>query len=191
MAPTAFQCKFQCHCVVDVLLVIGQDLLEAADSRKIGEDISGHVASQHSLQFRISRVLRSDLLLQQLVHSACGLHGKPASEISDSINQVLPFLDNYLAFFERYISEYSTWTNALLNFAYISGRLLLNIAHDGFCRPSDTEDTDSAEGPVESAEGTGIGQGEGKERSNERLASSRKFVVFKDCGKWKGSKGCK
>ncbi|KAI5117001.1 hypothetical protein M0805_002669 [Coniferiporia weirii] len=165
-----------------LLLVIAQDLLaiERSSSDTLEIDGADHIRRQISLQSNIIKALRIDTVLTEMTEFSTNLQNRPRSTICDALGQVLPFIDLYHVFLERHLKEYASWTKSLLKLAYIHGSLLRNLAQSGFCKPPDQEEAGAAEGPLESAEGTGLGQGAGDENVSKQIEDESQYEGIKD-----------
>ncbi|KAL5501448.1 MDN1 [Sanghuangporus vaninii] len=167
--------------IIDLLLLVGQDLRKIDELAKMQNiDDNGYLRRQHSMFLHVSQILRADSVVDHLRQLSEDLSGLQPPETSEILCQTLPFIRSYLAFIERYLSGFSSWTKSLLKLTYISGCLLRNIATNGFCRPPEFEDTgDSQEGAIELAEGTGLGQGEGQEDVSNQIEDESQFEGIK------------
>ncbi|OCB87744.1 P-loop containing nucleoside triphosphate hydrolase protein [Sanghuangporus baumii] len=167
--------------IIDLLLLVGQDLRKIDELAKMQNiDDSGYLRRQHSMFLHVSQILRADSVVDHLRQLSEDLSGLQPPETSEILCQILPFISSYLAFTERHLSGFSSWTKSLLKLTYISGSLLRNIATKGFCRPSEFEDTgDAQEGAIQLAEGTGLGQGEGEEDVSSQIEDESQFEGIK------------
>ncbi|KAL5512832.1 hypothetical protein ACEPAG_3098 [Sanghuangporus baumii] len=167
--------------IIDLLLLVGQNVRKIDELVKMQNiDDSGYLRRQHSMFLHVSQVLRTDSIVDHLRQLSADLSGLQPLETSGILCQILPFIGSYLAFIERHLNGFSSWTKSLLKLTYVSGSLLRNIATNGFCRPSEFEDTgDAQEGAIELAEGTGLGQGEGQEDVSNQIEDESQFEGIK------------
>ncbi|KAH8108662.1 hypothetical protein DFH11DRAFT_1516507, partial [Phellopilus nigrolimitatus] len=168
--PSSLQCtedltKSPCDTqrLVDLMLVTAQDLLAIEkDYEKDAEpDGADHIRRQICRHISIMRALKTDA-------------------IDNSLRRVLPFLDQYIVFFERHLSQFASWIKSLFKLVYISGSLIRNISLSGFCKPPNEEEMTGAEGQAESAEGVGLGQGTGNENVSDQIEDESQFEGVKD-----------
>ncbi len=60
--------------------------------------------------------------------------------MGDTINEVLPFLDQYLHVFLSALEIFSNWTKSIFKLMHIVGNILTRIGTEGFCKPPEVEE---------------------------------------------------
>ncbi|THH06083.1 hypothetical protein EW145_g4329 [Phellinidium pouzarii] len=167
--------------LTDTLLIVAQELLAV---EKSSSDISvpeddDHVRRQLTQLVSVTTALRIDTVVSHMNEFLSSLQRRSRPSICHALRQTLPFLDQYLFFFERHLIQYASWTKSLFKLAYIYGCLLRNVAQSGFCKPPDQEELNDEEGLAQSAEGTGLGQGAGDENVSKQIEDESQFEGIK------------
>lgn len=78
---------------------------------------------------------------------------------------------------QHHIEACLVWQRALLKFAYIFGKTTLTLAQEGFCRPSETDDSSTE---ANNFEGTGMGSGEGTKNVSNEIENQEQVEGLQD-----------
>ncbi|KAH7885416.1 midasin [Phlebopus sp. FC_14] len=86
------------------------------------------------------------------------------------LQQVLPFLQCFLAFSGELLESLARWTGALFKLDYVLCSVVHTLGTKGFCIPPETEDGGDAHGEAEKeVGGTGLGEGTGNENVSKEI----------------------
>ena len=147
---------------ISLLLVATQKL--AADGMESAAH--GGADSQRDLD-RLHRIM--DQLRVTEVTSHCVEACRAVASVEDGgharaeIIAILPFIQDYLQTLVASVAAYAKAIRDNYKLAYVVGRLMLDLAQKGFCKPQEASETDDqADGEDgEALEGTGMGAGSG------------------------------
>jgi len=99
-----------------------------------------------------------------------------------ALHNIVPLLDQVSLLSERAMASSLTLHRSLLKLVHILLSIFNKILARGFCRrPDEPEDEgDSAEGPPEEKEGTGMGEGEGNKDVSNQITDEEQLLGTKD-----------
>lgn len=161
---------------LDMLLGSIQDADNVASVVSKGKDQAGWLLSQRNVLNDTIQALQSSSVTSRL----SGLLSKlqylelesenDLQNISAAVHSLIPIFDAYCSAMHQLVETSCHFLTLVSSTGFSLGRAFLEIAHHGFCSPSEKrqDDTDQ-KGDVES--GTGLGEGEGAEDISKDVGS--------------------
>ncbi|KAL7420043.1 AAA ATPase midasin [Cryptotrichosporon argae] len=145
--------------LVQALLVVAQGMAPTSDS-ELAEVDYPHVPSAFARQSKMFSSLRVADLTSRLAAFASALGTAQASTAMPAcVVRVLPFLEAFAETHAQAVLRHAHTVKASSKLAYVVGRVMLDLAQRGFCKPQ--EESDDKQGADETVEGTGMGSGSG------------------------------
>lgn len=150
--------------VIRSLLVLAQHM-PSDESTGAGESEYPHVSRSFGRQrdviqsFHVSDILtRVTNFVDHLIH-----HVEPNISAAAVlvIQYVTPFLHVVTDTLARRVSQHSRTIASTYKLCYVVGRIQLDLAEKGFCKPSEGEDAGDADAEGDTVDGTGLGTGSG------------------------------
>ncbi|WWD07578.1 hypothetical protein V865_005679 [Kwoniella europaea PYCC6329] len=155
--------------LIQTLLVVTQQM-KTPFLPEVKDDESPHVPSELKEQRIFSSSLRvSEILLRISTFIAELADAQSASTAAPNcLARLLPFLETFCESYAQAITTHIHTVKATYKLSYVVGRLMLDLAQKGFCKPQEQSEDDGAGGDGEMVEGSGMGAGTGdKNVSNE------------------------
>ncbi|KAG8936255.1 hypothetical protein FRC02_003547 [Tulasnella sp. 418] len=157
--------------IVSAILVIVQNLVKVAELRD--EDPDQYFSCNNITLGRTTSALDLELVVQMLLRFIAGMvDSSPESfeGLQQNIGCVLPFLERYLRLVRLHLAEIGNWTKSVYKLTYVLCSTAQTLAEKGFCKPLEEGDShENGEGTAELAEGTGLGEGSGRENVSNQI----------------------
>jgi midasin len=87
-------------------------------------------------------------------------------------------LEAYVNLARSHIMHSAFWHRALLKFSYIISQTALTLAKEGFCKPTETDESEGAD--ISGLEGTGMGSGEGANNVSDQITGDEQLEGLQD-----------
>ncbi|KAG8852125.1 hypothetical protein FRB96_008926 [Tulasnella sp. 330] len=163
--------------VINAILVIIQNLLALEETtRTDNEIVSQDFIRQHDRTLsRTSELLRADAVLKLVDDFLSGLANAGTHQYKDyayEISRMSPFLERYLAIYAGHLTEYGRWCKTMYKLTFVLCSTLQTVAEKGFCKPQELEEGEEDSGKTgkeKQEDGTGLGEGKGKENVSEQI----------------------
>jgi midasin len=132
---------------------------------------------------RVGNLLRVDSKVTLLNYWVERLVGCPQEEIKQNVSRLLPFIQRYTLLVDGQLACMARWVNGLFKLQFAACSVMLNIATNGFCKPSDGEESgDESPEHENSAGGVGFGEGAGNENVSKEVEDESQVEGLKDEG---------
>ncbi|WVR04698.1 hypothetical protein IAU60_001709 [Kwoniella sp. DSM 27419] len=155
--------------VIQALLVIAQQVKPLA-LRELSEDDSPNVSVELKEQRAFSSSLHVNSVISRLIALVTQMGGTAASTAGpDCLARVVPFLEAYAETYAQAVSAHLRTVKAAYKLSYVVGRLMLDLAQKGFCKPSEQSDDTGDGGEGETVEGSGMGAGTGDKNVSSEI----------------------
>lgn len=120
----------------------------------------------------------ASLHIDQVLQKVDDFTGALALSLADSTNpeatlciqRVLPFLETLSEHYGQAIHRRAFDVKSMYKLAYVSGRIMLDLAQKGFCKPSEDANEPAGDGTEgDTVEGTGMGAGSGEKNVSSEI----------------------
>ncbi|WVW78385.1 hypothetical protein I302_100339 [Kwoniella bestiolae CBS 10118] len=155
--------------LIQALLVVTQQM-KAPSLPEVKEDETPHIPSELKEQRSFSASLRVTEVIQRVSTFIGDLVDDRYASTSapDCLARLLPFLETFAESYAQAVNAHIQTVKSAYKLSYVVGRLMLDLAQKGFCKPQEQSEDDDAGGDGEMVEGSGMGAGTGdKNVSNE------------------------
>ncbi|WVQ83143.1 hypothetical protein IAT38_005281 [Cryptococcus sp. DSM 104549] len=153
--------------IIQSLLVVAQQM-KAPNTAEVKEDEYPHIPTDFKEQRALTSSLHVGDVLGRLHAFARTLASAPAGAIPACLARVIPFLQVFAQTYAQSVSTHIQTVKATYKLSYVVGRVVLDLAQKGFCKPQEEGDGgDGADG--EMVEGTGMGQGTGEKDVSKEI----------------------
>ncbi|KAI8077784.1 uncharacterized protein BX664DRAFT_270456, partial [Halteromyces radiatus] len=200
---TMLSLREKAYALVDAILVTVQDLKKAKDSttdnnatKKNDDDVDdemqdmddmtdGYIKMKHNQQFTLTNALHLEVLTKRCIsllltaqrlclHERDSLNSVGLLEIKDRLQQVYPFLQQYMLLTQHTLGEILAHHKSLAKMTYCLINSFTIILSKGFCMPEGASDEEGeADG---TATGTGMGEGEGNKDVSEEIEDEEQVL---------------
>lgn len=166
---------------VDSVLVVAQQLM-SRDSQDLGnkpsgKPVTGELRKGHLAIMGFSARCHMDEVLDKLRQfNRVISDAYPLTTGSQMLSNVAGFTQQYLSLLAHHLKHCLLWHQAQLDLLHTVVSIGINIGENGFCKPDlrdEDEETTGPEGP--SAEGTGLGGGQGGKDVSEEIESDEQM----------------
>ncbi|KDR82591.1 hypothetical protein GALMADRAFT_206424 [Galerina marginata CBS 339.88] len=101
-------------------------------------------------------------------------------DLRHMLNNILPFLEIYLALACDQLATHNNWTKSLFKLNYVLCSVLQTLSLQGFCQPQEGEDANGADGELADATGgVGIGEGSGTDNVSKEIEDESQIEGLK------------
>ncbi|WWC59552.1 uncharacterized protein I303_102108 [Kwoniella dejecticola CBS 10117] len=155
--------------IIQSMLVVAQQM-KAPALPDIKEDESPHIPTELKEQRSFTTSLRVNEIIQRISTFVVDLFNGPSSSTTtpECLARILPFLETFTESYTQSISTHIYTVKAAYKLSYVVGRLMLDLAQKGFCKPTEQSEDDGKGGDGEMVDGSGMGSGTGEKNvSNE------------------------
>ncbi|ORY30348.1 hypothetical protein BCR39DRAFT_598381 [Naematelia encephala] len=160
--------------LVQALLVVVQDIKVPQVSKDADHTEPTNVPSSLAQQAVLLQSLRIDQIIGRLrdlsdtlSHNLDSTHSSEAAR--DCIARVLPFVEALTTKYKAVLSERAFAIKSTYKLTYVVGRVMLDLAQKGFCKPSEESEGDKDGADGETVEGTGMGAGTGDKNVSSEI----------------------
>ncbi|KAK8847475.1 hypothetical protein IAR55_005333 [Kwoniella newhampshirensis] len=154
---------------IQSLLVVAQQL-KAPELSKVEEDEYPHIPAELKEQRNFTISLRVSEVVDRLTAFAQSFgEGLASTVVPDCISRIVPFIETFAESYAQSVSTHIHTIKATYKLSYVVGRLMLDLAQKGFCKPSE-DSQDGGEGQDgDTVEGTGMGSGSGEKNVSSEI----------------------
>ncbi|ODO08666.1 midasin [Cryptococcus wingfieldii CBS 7118] len=158
--------------IIQSLLVVAQQLKSPVVA-EVQEDEYPHIPTDFKQQRSLVASLHISDIVERLSTFIGRLTAAPASTVPNFISRIIPFLEIFNQTYSHSLSVHTQSVKATYKLAYVIGRIVLDLAQKGFCKPQEQGDEGQGE-DGDAIEGTGMGAGTGENNvSNEITEESQ------------------
>ncbi|WWD21566.1 hypothetical protein CI109_106052 [Kwoniella shandongensis] len=157
--------------IIQSLLVVAQQMKAPVSSKKEEDDEYPHIPTELKEQRNFTLSLRVADVVDRIVSFSQELlsEGQASSIAPECLARVIPFVEAFAESYARSVSTHLHTIKATYKLSYVVGRLMLDLAQKGFCKPSE-ESQDGGEGEDgDTVEGTGMGTGSGEKNVSSEI----------------------
>ncbi|WWC86817.1 uncharacterized protein L201_001696 [Kwoniella dendrophila CBS 6074] len=154
---------------IQSLLVVAQQL-KTPSLPEFKEDEPPHIATELKEQRGFSTSLRVSEIIKRILTFVEHLFDDQSASTTapNCLARLLPFIETFAESYAQAINAHCQIVKAAYKLSYVVGRVMLDLAQKGFCKPSEQSEDDGQGGDGEMVEGSGMGTGTGdKNVSNE------------------------
>lgn len=181
---TMIDLRDKVYSLIDAILVAVQDMkkikvkpdLQLEENQEMADE---YIKEQHAHQFTMVNALHMDVVSKRCVESldlAHELLATHASDVCSIMQQLYPFLQQYMLLAQHSIGEFLVHHKSMAKLTYALINSFSIIISKGFCMPQGA-DEEAEEGEGEgTAAGTGIGEGEGTKDVSEEIEDEEQVL---------------
>ncbi|WVQ75947.1 hypothetical protein IAR50_005582 [Cryptococcus sp. DSM 104548] len=158
--------------IIQSLLVVAQQMKSPVVA-EVQEDEYPHIPTNFKEQRSLIASLHINDIVERLSSLISHLTATPAGTVPNCISRIIPFLEIFNQTYSHSVSVHTHSVKATYKLAYVVGRIVLDLAQKGFCKPQEqNHDGEGEDG--DAIEGTGMGAGTGENNvSNEITEESQ------------------
>ncbi|WVQ98136.1 hypothetical protein IAU59_005258 [Kwoniella sp. CBS 9459] len=156
--------------IIQAFLVVAQQA-KAPVLPELQEDDHPHVPTEMKEQRGFSASLHVASIIDRISTFAEDLASQNAVSTAGAhcLSRILPFLETYAETFAQSLAAHVYTVKSAYKLSYVVGRLMLDLAQKGFCKPSEqSDDAGDGEGG-DSVEGSGMGAGTGDKNVSSEI----------------------
>ncbi|WRT64694.1 uncharacterized protein IL334_001628 [Kwoniella shivajii] len=156
--------------LIQALLVVTQQM-KAPPLLELQEDESPHVLTELKEQRNFTASLRISEIIERVVAFTETLTDEQFASTSapDCLARITPFLETLAESYAQSVSSHVQIVKATYKLSYVVGRIMLDLAQKGFCKPSEQSEDDGSGGDGEMTEGSGMGAGTGDKNVSSEI----------------------
>lgn len=158
--------------LIQVILVAAQGIDMSPPAAR-GDDEYANLPQAFSRQNKSAASLRVGAVIERLnafsQNVASKLSGKEATDAPAVFARVLPFIQSLAETYASTIGSHLVSTKSIYKLTYVVGRVVLDIAQKGFCKPQEESKDDGEDGDEGEIEGTGMGAGSGDKNVSSEI----------------------
>ena len=139
--------------LIKAILVMAQNLSSQSSATTSESDEDFKVAAEFKSLTELSSALRVEEIIDRLLGE---IQASP-----HALGHVVPFLQVFAHSNARLFSRQLDSVKAMYKLSYVVGRIMLDLAQRGFCKPQEESDAKAGDEEGETVEGTGMGAGTG------------------------------
>jgi midasin len=160
--------------LIQVMLVVIQGLAQTSLVNNVDEDVGVHVPSAYSQLRTFAQSLRIPDIVAELSSFLAGLSDYLAqfghsADAPLCLARILPFVESLSETYAQSVATHIFIVKSTYKLCYVVGRLMLDLAHRGFCKPSEESDSGKDGDEGDKVEGTGMGAGSGDKNVSSEI----------------------
>lgn len=158
--------------LIQVILVAAQGIDMTPPAAR-GDDEYAHLPQAFSRHNKSAASLRVGDVVERLDSfarsMATKLSGKETADAPAVLARVLPFIQALAETYASTVASHLVSTKSIYKLTYVVGRVVLDIAQKGFCKPQEESKDDGEDGDEGEIEGTGMGAGSGDKNVSSEI----------------------
>ncbi|WVN89377.1 uncharacterized protein L203_104600 [Cryptococcus depauperatus CBS 7841] len=159
------------------MLVVAQQLKPPSKSDLEDEEYP-HLLKEFKNQRSVIGSLRILEVINYLSSFTSTLNSSTA--IPDCLSRMLPFLDVFIHTYAHFATNHFQAVKATYKLAYVVGRVVLDLAQKGFCKPQEEGDDSGKGDDGEMVQGTGMGAGSGEKNISKEIKEESQVEGLQD-----------
>ncbi|CAL1712480.1 unnamed protein product [Somion occarium] len=159
--------------LIEPLLLSIQSLVRIAsntpDHSQDAEAPDGFIRDGVALAISLTSKLNLDSVADEVDAAIETLSTLPQSDVQPCVGRFAPFLDEFMILVEAQAQMHAGWTRSLFKLNLVLASIVRTVSREGFCQPKETEEGETGDEGGEAVEGTGLGEGTGKENVSKEI----------------------
>ncbi|WVF69714.1 hypothetical protein IAT40_004493 [Kwoniella sp. CBS 6097] len=156
--------------LIQALLVVAQQV-KAPVQLELAEDEHPHVPTEMKEKRGFSASLHLSDVINRVTTFAEELssHNGASTAAADCLSRMTPFLQSYAETFAQSLSAHIHTVKSAYKLSYVVGRVMLDLAQKGYCKPSEQSDDGGDGEDGDAVEGSGMGAGTGDKNVSSEI----------------------